>query len=376
MRTQLSGERDKAAIKKTAMAEMEYREADGPVIEIVKPVQISTNPWGVLRLVFTLEHFDAEIESSKKQIRLETNRMIRNAILTSLIFMGVCFLIVLLLSTRFSTPLIHLTDSARKLSQGDFTHAVQVSRKDEIGVLGEAMNHMVANLSGIIRKNISTSQSLSEGTHDQRTSLEETSSLLDEMSSMTRQNAGNANQADNFMKETNQVVSKANESMSQLTISMDDISKASKEIFQIIKTIDEIAFQTNLLALNAAVEAARAGEAGAGFAVVAEEVRSLALRSAEAAKNTAGMIEGTVKKIQEGSQLVTWANDGFREVADNAGRVADLVSEISAASSEQNKRIEQINEAVAKMNEVIRQNANSAEELASSMAMFKVAESS
>ncbi|OQY53214.1 MAG: hypothetical protein B6245_23015 [Desulfobacteraceae bacterium 4572_88] len=152
MRTKLTEERDKAAAKKTAIATMEYQEADGPVIEIVKPVQISTNPWGVLRLVFTLEHFDAEIKSSKKQIQWETKRMIRNAILTSLIFMGVCFLIVLLLSTRFSTPLIHLTDSARKLSQGDFTHAVQVSRKNEIGVLGEAMNHMVANLSGIIRK--------------------------------------------------------------------------------------------------------------------------------------------------------------------------------------------------------------------------------
>ncbi|MDA3835298.1 MAG: methyl-accepting chemotaxis protein, partial [Spirochaetales bacterium] len=141
----------------------------------------------------------------------------------------------------------------------------------------------------------SASRSLAEGSSEQAAAIEETSSSLEEMSSMTKQNADNASQADSLMKETSRVVSDANSSMTKLTTSMEEISEASDETRKVVKTIDEIAFQTNLLALNASVEAARAGEAGAGFAVVAAEVRNLALRSADAAKNTADLIEGTVK---------------------------------------------------------------------------------
>jgi methyl-accepting chemotaxis protein len=153
--------------------------------------------------------------------------------------------------------------------------------------------------------------------------------------------------------------------MAQLTISMEDISKASEETFKIIKTIDEIAFQTNLLALNAAVEAARAGEAGAGFAVVADEVRNLAMRAADAAKNTAELIEGTVKKVSDGSKLVATTNDAFGKVAESSGKVGAIVAEISAASSEQSKGIEQVNIAIAEMDKVVQQNAANAEESAS-----------
>ncbi|MCU0583737.1 MAG: methyl-accepting chemotaxis protein, partial [Syntrophales bacterium] len=140
--------------------------------------------------------------------------------------------------------------------------------------------------------------------------------------------------------------------MTELTQSMEDISKASDETSKIIKTIDEIAFQTNLLALNAAVEAARAGEAGAGFAVVANEVRNLAMRAAEAAKNTSVLIEGTVKKVREGSELVERTGGAFAEVSRSAAKVADLVAEIAAASSEQAQGIDQINKAVAEMDKV------------------------
>ncbi len=211
----------------------------------------------------------------------------------------------------------------------------------------------------------SASQSLAEGSSQQAASVEETSSSLEEMSSMTKQNAGNAGQADTLMKQVNQVVNKANASMSQLTTSMQEISRASEETSKIIKTIDEIAFQTNLLALNAAVEAARAGEAGAGFAVVADEVRNLAMRAADAAKNTAALIEGTVKKVTEGTALVKTTNDSFKEVAGSAAKVGELVGEIAAASSEQAQGIEQVNIAVTEMDKVTQQNAATAEESAS-----------
>lgn len=170
------------------------------------------------------------------------------------------------------------------------------------------------------------SQQMAEGGSEQAASLEETSSSLEEMSTMTKQNADNATQADGLMKNANDVVGQANTSMTQLTHSMEEISSASEETSKIIKTIDEIAFQTNLLALNAAVEAARAGEAGAGFAVVADEVRNLAMRAAEAAKNTANLIDGTLKKVNDGSELVIQTNGAFARVAESTAKVGELVS--------------------------------------------------
>jgi methyl-accepting chemotaxis protein len=211
----------------------------------------------------------------------------------------------------------------------------------------------------------SASQSLAEGASEQAASIEETSSSLEEMSSMTKQNAENANQANSLMKNANDVVNRANGSMGELTKSMEEITRASEETSKIIKTIDEIAFQTNLLALNAAVEAARAGEAGAGFAVVAGEVRNLAMRAADAAKNTANLIEGTVKKVKDGSQFVSQTNEAFKEVAESAAKVGELVGEIAAASNEQAQGIDQVNKAVADMDKVVQQNASNAEESAS-----------
>jgi methyl-accepting chemotaxis protein len=149
-----------------------------------------------------------------------------------------------------------------------------------------------------------------------------------------------------------------------LTGAMHDISSASRETSKIVKTIDEIAFQTNLLALNAAVEAARAGEAGAGFAVVAAEVRNLAMRAAEAAKNTALLIENTVKKVGDGSQLAGKTGEEFIQVVDSIGKVGSLLAEIMAASNEQAKGVEEISSAVAEMDSVVNQNAASSEQSA------------
>ncbi len=211
----------------------------------------------------------------------------------------------------------------------------------------------------------SSSQSLAQGASAQAAALEETSSSLEQMASMTRANAENAKQADSLMGETARVVDAANASMGDLTVSIQEVSQASEATAKIIKTIDEIAFQTNLLALNAAVEAARAGEAGAGFAVVADEVRNLAMRAAEAAKNTANLIEGTVTKVKGGSDLVGKTAEAFAQVAGSAGKVKELVAEIAAASAEQAQGVDQVNKAVNEMNNVTQQTAANAEESAS-----------
>ncbi|RLB23929.1 MAG: chemotaxis protein [Deltaproteobacteria bacterium] len=210
-----------------------------------------------------------------------------------------------------------------------------------------------------------SSQTLSEGASEQAASLEETSSSLEEISSMTKQNAENASQADSLMKNTNRIVVEAKEAMEKLTTAMDGIAKSSEETSKIIKTIDEIAFQTNLLALNAAVEAARAGEAGTGFAVVADEVRNLAMRAAEAAKDTATLIEQNVVQIGQGAEMVAQTNKTFSEVAQSADKAAQLVGEIALASNEQAQGIEQINRAIEEMDKVVQRSAANAEESAS-----------
>ncbi|MFH1060605.1 MAG: methyl-accepting chemotaxis protein [Pseudomonadota bacterium] len=209
-----------------------------------------------------------------------------------------------------------------------------------------------------------SSQMLAEGSSEQAASLEETSASLEEIASMTRQNGDNANQANELAQATNQVVDRANQSMSQLTNSIVEIQAASQETSKIVKTIDEIAFQTNLLALNAAVEAARAGEAGAGFAVVAEEVRNLALRAADAARNTSSIIEDIVHKSAGGAGLVKKTNNDFAEVATSSNKVGGLLGEIAAASSEQTQGVEQVNQAMTQMDTVTQRTASLAEESA------------
>ncbi len=210
----------------------------------------------------------------------------------------------------------------------------------------------------------SASLSLSEGATEQAASQEQSSSTLEEITAMTRSVAENASQADGLMAEAGQVVTVANQSMDELVQSMDEISKASDETSKIVKTIDEIAFQTNLLALNAAVEAARAGEAGAGFAVVADEVRNLAMRAAEAAKNTATLIEGTTKQVGQGAGIASKTSEAFGQVAESAGKVKALVAEISTAATEQSQAISQVNSASHEINTVTQRSAANAEEAA------------
>ncbi len=211
----------------------------------------------------------------------------------------------------------------------------------------------------------SSSQSLAEGASEQASSLEETSSSLEEMSSITNQNAEDTRQAKKLSDDANQSAEKGATAMTGMADAIGDIKKSSDETAKIIRVIDEIAFQTNLLALNAAVEAARAGEAGKGFAVVAEEVRNLAQRSAEAAKNTSNLLEQSQKSANNGVSVSESLMQTFREITGSIGKATTLMSQIADASNEQAKGIDQISSAVAQMNEVTQQNASSAEESAS-----------
>lgn len=219
----------------------------------------------------------------------------------------------------------------------------------------------VANSAGQVN---AISHEQAEGASVQAAAIEETSSSLEQLSSMTRMNSENANETNRLVIQTSNIVDEVNTSVLDLTESMQKISQSSRQTQKIIKTIDEIAFQTNLLALNAAVEAARAGEAGAGFAVVADEVRNLAMRAAEAAKNTAALIEESVKQIADGSRFAAKTNENFKQVAHSSKQVAELMGEIATASTEQSHGIEELNKAVAEMDKVVQKNASNAQDSA------------
>jgi len=295
---------------------------------LFEPIQIghTTTPWS-LALNIPME-----------KVMAQAHALIKLSIL-----IGMAFLVILTVVTAFM---------AKGIS-------------DPINQIASDLNENAEQVLSASLQIASSGQSLAEGASEQAASIEETSATLEQISSMTSRNADNANQADALMKDVNSIVKNANESMQELTASIDEVARATEETHKIIKTIDEIAFQTNLLALNAAVEAARAGEAGAGFAVVAEEVRNLALRSADAAKNTAGLIEGTVNKVHTGSSLVSKTNDAFGEVVGSSRKVGELIGEIAAASNEQAQGIQQVNTAVVEMDKVTQENASNAEESAS-----------
>ncbi|HND60967.1 MAG TPA: methyl-accepting chemotaxis protein [Opitutaceae bacterium] len=211
----------------------------------------------------------------------------------------------------------------------------------------------------------SSSAQLASGASSQAASLEETSASLEEISSMTKRNAESAGHAKEASTRAHSAADAGTRDMNQMKEAMDAIKLSSDEIAKIVKTIDEIAFQTNILALNAAVEAARAGEAGAGFAVVAEEVRSLAQRSAQAARESAQKIEDSVVKSEAGVRISGQVASSLKLIVTEASKVDTLVAEIATASREQNQGLGQINSAVGKMDEVTQTNAAAAEETAS-----------
>lgn len=343
------------------------------------------------------------------------------SIITMIIVVAVGVIIAIslgvLISRIISRPVVKMVEAADKLAVGDINANVQVDTRDEIGSLAASFNKMIENIRGqalaaetiaagnltidvavksgndllgkklaeMVEKNnevltniasaseqvaagskqvSDSSIALSQGATEQASSIEELTASLEEISSQTKLNAENANQANELAEGAKLNAVQGNAQMKEMLKAMEDINDASANISKIIKVIDEIAFQTNILALNAAVEAARAGQHGKGFAVVAEEVRNLAARSANAAKETTDMIEGSIKKAEGGTKIAKDTADALNKIVNGIEKVANLVNDIAVASNEQATGIGQINQGIMQVSQVIQTNSATSEESA------------
>jgi methyl-accepting chemotaxis protein len=241
----------------------------------------------------------------------------------------------------------------------------------QLSALADSLNMASDQVAAAADQVSTASQQLASGASEQASSLEESSASLNEMSSMTKRNAEGAVRANELTRGARKAADTGSHDMSQMHESMSAIKASSDDIAKIIKTIDEIAFQTNILALNAAVEAARAGEAGMGFAVVAEEVRALAQRSATASRETSDKIEAAIAKTDQGVEISSRVAQNLGEIVDTVRKVDDLIAEVAKASGEQNQGVEQINCAVTQMDKITQSNAANAEESAAAAEQLK-----
>jgi methyl-accepting chemotaxis protein len=329
-------------------------------------------------------NMDAANEASTNAASAKSQATLWNGVV-GVVTLALVVLLGLYITRSITGPLKEAIGVAERVANGDLSDPVIVSGNDELTQLLEALAHMNSSLVDVVSRVRGGSESvatasaqiaqgnndLSQRTEEQASALEETAASMEELGSTVRQNADNAKQANQLAQSASAVALKGGEVVAQVVDTMKGINDSSKKIADIISVIDGIAFQTNILALNAAVEAARAGEQGRGFAVVASEVRSLAGRSAEAAKEIKSLINASVERVEQGTVLVDQAGATMSEVVGSIRRVTDIVGEISSASNEQSQGVAQIGEAVQQMDQVTQQNAALVEEMAAAASSLK-----
>ena len=333
----------------------------------------------ITSLLQKLIHEQERLTQEEIELAEHTEESLKSFVLL-LGFFGVVIsgLVGFFLVNMITRPVTKVASGMQKIAAGDLSQRWEVNSNDELGRMLKDMNQMADSLTEIVSDVMDGSDSiynasneisngniaLSQRTEEQASSLEETASSMEEMTTTVSQNADNARQADKLARGARDQAEKGGHVVGNAVNAMGEITTSSKKIADIIGVIDEIAFQTNLLALNAAVEAARAGEQGRGFAVVAGEVRNLAQRSADSAKEIKTLIEDSVEKVNQGSELVNESGKTLEEIVSSVKKVSDIVAEISAASQEQAAGIEQVNRAVTQMDEMTQQNAALVEEAA------------
>ena len=301
------------------------------------------------------------------------------------LFLVVAGVLVWLMVHSITEPVRDAVSVAEALAKGNLTHRIEARSNDEIGALMRSLTAASEQLALLVRGIQVSAASINGGaqeiahgnsqlstrTESQASSLEETASSMEELTATVKQNADNANHANQLVQGASAVAVRGGEVVDQVGRTMEEISQGSKRIAEITGIINGIAFQTNILALNAAVEAARAGDQGRGFAVVASEVRSLAQRSAEAAKEIKALIEESTGKVASGSKLAAEAGETMKEVVASVRKVAEITGDISAASREQASGIQQIGQAVTQMDQVTQQNAALVEQVAAASASLQ-----
>ncbi|MDD0809605.1 methyl-accepting chemotaxis protein [Curvibacter sp. RS43] len=309
---------------------------------------------------------------------------ITSAVVGLLLAVGVLVVVARLVAS-INQPLNQALEMAQAIAAGNLTQDAQTDRRDEFGALLNAMSDMARRLRSVVgevRTGVDAlsiasveiangNQDLSSRTEQTASNLQQTAASMEQLTSTVNQSADTARQANQLASTAAQAATRGGQVVGQVVTSMQHITDSSRKISDIIGVIDGIAFQTNILALNAAVEAARAGEQGRGFAVVAGEVRSLAQRSAEAAKEIKGLINASVEKVESGSQQVAEAGASMEEIVSSVRRVTDLIGEISASSGEQREGISQVNSAVSQLDQMTQQNAALVEESAAAASSLR-----
>ncbi|MGA9668582.1 MAG: methyl-accepting chemotaxis protein, partial [Terracidiphilus sp.] len=346
--------------------------ADAALAACVQYRKVILDASDVARTLKT-DHAEEEFQANGQAYQSARVLMLSAAAIS--LVLGVILSIVI--ARGFAVPLGEAVAVLEKVADGDLTVTLDVDTKDEVGRMAEALNRAVEKLNSTLQEVAESATSASSssqqlaaaaetiasGAQEQAASLEETSASLEEITAAVRQSADNAHQASQLAASSKDSALQGQDVVSNAITAMAEINAASAKISDIISTIDEIAFQTNLLAVNAAVEAARAGDEGRGFAVVASEVRSLAQRSAVAAKEIKVLIQDSLRKVDAGSGLVNRSGETLQGIVGSVKRVTDIVGEIAAASGEQSTGIEQVNTAMTQMDQVTQANSAQTEEL-------------